>query len=574
MMRGKKGLVELDVAIIGAGVSGLYTGWRLKTDSKTQNLKTAIFEMSARVGGRLYTIRMHGVENVPVELGGMRFMAHQKLVEKVIETFNLEVKTFPMGKPETNLFYLRGKRFTEADWEKNKFKHPFNVKIANKGKTPDELFQTLVDNVLAGPKNKDILRGEKLKHHPGRTFTRKQWDKIKSKLVYEGGPDHGNRLENIGFWNLIRNEISSEGYELLAQAGGYYSNTLNWNAAEALPYVVGDFAGPVQYKTLTEGFDQIARKLYGGYHNTDPNTPYHKVHTQTKLQKIETNTRNRRRYQLTLLDGTSNENFQVYADKIVLAMPRRSLELIAGGIQVGSQDQWETLQKGFRDNIRCVIGEPSFKLLMAFDTPWWKKVKVPRTSKKIENGRAITDMAMRQCYYFGTQKDPGTGNENGVMLASYNDMRTVAFWKPLENIGNPSEGNQFFKLFEPAYRRQNPSEDPKDYEQAPQRMVHHALDQLGDLHNFQVPTPIDTAYFNWNDDPYGGGYHAWKANYNVASMMRKMRHNPVGSEAIYVCGEAYSDQQGWVEGALCIAEKILIDNFGTTALVPGYYLGR
>jgi len=68
---------ELDVAIIGAGVSGLYTGWRLKTHSNTRNLKTAIFEMSNRVGGRLHTIRMYGADSIPVELGGMRFMEHQ-----------------------------------------------------------------------------------------------------------------------------------------------------------------------------------------------------------------------------------------------------------------------------------------------------------------------------------------------------------------------------------------------------------------------------------------------------------------------------------------------------------------
>ena len=32
---------------------------------------------------------------------------------------------------------------------------------------------------------------------------------------------------------------------------------------------------------------------------------------------------------------------------------------------------------------------------------------------------------------------------------------------------------------------------------------------------------------------------------------------PDPAESIHICGEAYSDQQGWVEGALCEAEKML-----------------
>merc|ERR1712087_482631 len=44
-------------------------------------------------------------------------------------------------------------------------------------------------------------------------------------------------------------------------------------------------------------------------------------------------------------------------------------------------------------------------------------------------GYAITDLPLRQCYYFGT--DPINGHS--LLLASYNDMRTVAFWQALES---------------------------------------------------------------------------------------------------------------------------------------------
>ncbi len=60
----------LDVAIIGGGVSGLYTGWRLLGDDAgssdvlkrlmaardSRTLNVALFEMGTRLGGRLYSV--------------------------------------------------------------------------------------------------------------------------------------------------------------------------------------------------------------------------------------------------------------------------------------------------------------------------------------------------------------------------------------------------------------------------------------------------------------------------------------------------------------------------------------
>ncbi|MEC4726637.1 FAD-dependent oxidoreductase [Shewanella sp. D64] len=574
---------QLDVAIIGAGVSGLYSGWRLKEDSNTKFMNSAIFDMSDRVGGRLHTIKMHGVDTIPVELGGMRFMEHQELIKEVISQFDIKVTEFPMGRSKTNIKYLRRQRFTDNDWAKATFEHRYFIDGQHKQKSPDDLFQELVDTILSMDANQIVLAVEGLEYQPHSMafFDRSDWDKIKSKLIDDdpNSPDYGEKLENIGFWNLIRTKLSSEGFELLADGGGYYSNTLNWNSAEALPYVVGDFTGDVTYQTLAEGFDQIGRQLYNHYHDVNSLDGSGQVFTRTQLTKIEKTTDATYRYKLTFTDLVNNTSVITKARKVILAMPRRSLELIVDNIELGADT--EAALAGFKSNINCVIGEPSFKLLMAFDTPWWQSVEVPGTDDKIEHGHATTDMAMRQCYYFGTQQE--AEKTNGVMLASYNDMRTVSFWKPLEKDGNDHSLLPTLSLFKPKWcdrteqltaRLGGPLGEYDNYSQAPERMVKHALNQLSELHNYEVPEPIDTAYFNWNDDPFGGGYHAWKANYKVGEMMAKMRNEPITNEAIHVCGEAYSDQQGWVEGAFCIAEQMLNDNFDVTTLIEGYYLGR
>jgi hypothetical protein len=125
-------------------------------------------------------------------------------------------------------------------------------------------------------------------------------------------------------------------------------------------------------------------------------------------------------------------------------------------------------------------------------------------------------------------------------MASYNDIDSVPFWKGLE--GPP--------YFEPG---------PEGY-QASQAMVEEVHRQILELHGIrELPRPCAAAYMDWSDDPYGGGWHCWKAGVKYNCIMPQMRH-PVRSEKVYICGEAYSANQGWVEGALETAEALLSED--------------
>ena len=102
-----------DVAVIGGGVSGAYSAWRLK--QARPDLKIALFEYSNRIGGRLYTETLPGMPHVHAELGGMRYIPKkQALVDNLIEFLELPTVAFPMGDPKpvgaaNNLYYLRQK---------------------------------------------------------------------------------------------------------------------------------------------------------------------------------------------------------------------------------------------------------------------------------------------------------------------------------------------------------------------------------------------------------------------------------------------------------------------------------
>ena len=58
----------LDVAIVGGGVSGVYSGWRLLTRGKRK--RVTVFEASDHVGGRLLSVPAPGIPNLVAELGG------------------------------------------------------------------------------------------------------------------------------------------------------------------------------------------------------------------------------------------------------------------------------------------------------------------------------------------------------------------------------------------------------------------------------------------------------------------------------------------------------------------------
>ena len=73
-------------------------------------------------------------------------------------------------------------------------------------------------------------------------LSRADWDAIKQTLRYvrAGSAYDGMLVQDLGFQNVIKDQLSHEYYQYLADACGYYSDTQNWNAAEALHYLIGE----------------------------------------------------------------------------------------------------------------------------------------------------------------------------------------------------------------------------------------------------------------------------------------------------------------------------------------------
>jgi monoamine oxidase len=80
--------------------------------------------------------------------------------------------------------------------------------------------------------------------------------------------------------------------------------------------------------------------------------------------------------------------------------------------------------------------------------------------------------------------------------------------------------------------------------------------QLSAVHRMEIPAAKDAVCRNWSDDPFGGGWNTWNIGIQSEKVMGKMA-KPFIAVPLYICGDAYSNFQGWAEGALETADMVL-----------------
>jgi phytoene dehydrogenase-like protein len=213
---------RLDYAVVGGGVSGLYTAWRL-LGSGVPASSIAIFEMGERTGGRLLTWLPAGANGgLRAELGGMRFFSQQELVWNLLPQLDFganDILDFPVTGPNLRLL-LRG---VSMPLDTKDPTARYKLPQSEQGKGPGTLLEEVIQQVLATPENKAVIQ-KYLGGNPPQD--RKDWDTIKPYLTWRG-----TKLWDVGFWNLLSDVRSPETYQYLTDAFGYYSLAANWNAA-------------------------------------------------------------------------------------------------------------------------------------------------------------------------------------------------------------------------------------------------------------------------------------------------------------------------------------------------------
>ncbi|WP_179332594.1 flavin monoamine oxidase family protein [Streptomyces sp. Tue6028] len=532
----------VDVAVIGAGVSGAYAAWRLLGPEAERSsalkklrrsgrgpLRVHLFEGSERVGGRLFSVTPPGMPHLHAELGGMRYLDNQPVVADLVDHLGLPTDPFPVDEPQ-NLVYLRRHRFTQAQWN-DPTVVPYDLPAAIRGKSPDDALVSVIERFVPGAAG----------------MNQKAWDKIKPTASADG-----RHLYDIGFWNLLLDAVGQEGWSFLRDGFGYGSVVANVNSIEAMEASVADFVGSPapQYLLLRNGYQTVPEELVRRF-EAEGGT----VHLHHQVRRIDRETvHGEDVLTLALSVWPTGRPLTVRARHVVLAMPQRSIELLDPDTFLFTSDR-------FLSDLGSIVPRPASKLFLGYDRPWWEDLG-------LRAGRSVTDLPLRQTYYWGVEgKQPGAdpADRNALLLASYNDLSDVEFWNEL--LTRPH------RLAPVAVTRPPRPMDAS----APGTLVDEAQRQLRELHgpDARIPDPTSAYFQDWVQDPYGAAFHFWQVGAKSWEIMPRMRH-PLPDANLYVCGDAWSTGQGWVYGALTQAELMLEEHFGLprpTWLSPSTYLG-
>lgn len=647
-------------SIFGAGAAGLYTAWRLldgntrsETGRKKQLVRGDVLEFFdwgnydftgeqpdiREAGARVCTWHYkNDPNNSYLEMGGMRYSRWDastknandgaapghRLVTTVISKVGLDPYVVPFNESSNPLFYLRSKNFYLNDITSQN-PAPYNADSYAAAAPPDNAFGVL-QNLAPNTENP--------------SFTRQQWNdfyqhgRIEAELPASSVFQKGDHLKDIGYWNLMYDQLGSEGYNYAADGNGYSSNVINWNSAVAFQ-ANNEFTPGTNYFTITTGYSGMFAALFkailalaeqkGIDFKFTPNTRLQSIFVQKGVIH----------YRL----ATRAEPWRVSQSHTTqaawLAMPRYAIELVAQGSRyTGPGEVLDVLNaQKVRLYLEAAVMQPSYKVGMFFDSPWWLTAPYPakiagfevtqavidqlkaggfpkalcdalgastvlgvqfsssadlvraveqqagvRLSVKEEQsftdaaerdtiGPSITDTPIRMAVYFGNNARVSDKKPVYGVLASYDDETFTTFWQELE-IGPNRE------------REQARSEDIQTLDgprEVPPRMVKMLRRQLAELHfgpnadYSLVPEPLESRYMDWSLPPFAAGYHAWAAHYDIADVQEKIRKPSQlveGADAdIFIVGEAYSNDQAWVEGAYCTAESVLNDFFEVEPII-------
>ncbi len=650
-------------SIFGAGAAGLYTAWRLlqgKTRKGQSPMQAGdVLELydwgnynfspehkgTRAAGARVCTWHYKNDKSQSyLEVGGMRYsrwdtnpskqypnpnagnVPGHRLVTTVISKLDLDKYTVPFNESNNTLFYLRTKNiYLNSISPKNRV--PYFIHPKGAAQSPYNGFSKV--EALAGTQ----------KELPS---TRKEWNAfynngvITKKLPKTSVFQKGDKFKDIGYWDLMNDQLGSEGYDYTSDGNGYTSNVINWNAAVALQ-ANNEFTPGNHYYTLTQGYSSMFEALFNAIVQlAKENGIDFKYYPNTRLHSI-LNKADGVHYTFADRKTPWTEAGSRVTNAAWLAMPRYAIDLVAQATAFKAHGNEDVLNhekvKLYRE---ATVMQPSYKVGMFFNEPWWlTKAKykpqlvsyeiTPQVLTQLKNegypdkyiaaiakneklmyatftnskelvaavnkcirtkltpkqqkqliaaselntiGPSITDMPVRMVVYFGNNATGKAAKPIYGLLASYDDETFTTFWRELE--------------LEPNQQRKVPiSDDTQTLEGprlVPDRMVKMLRKQLAEIHfgvgasYDKVPAPLESRYMDWSLPPFNAGYHAWAAHYDIGDVQRNIRKPSQlvkGADAnIFIVGEAYSNDQAWVEGAYCTSESVLNDFFDIEPLIP------
>lgn len=523
---------DLDVAIIGGGVSGAYCAWRLaqpdaaasavlRASGVTGAPRVALFEASDRLGGRLWSFEPPGMPHLRAELGGMRIPTNQRLVVSLVERLGIETIPFPMG-DQHNLRYLRGRRFTVADLG-NPNIVPYDLPPELRGKTPDDIVIQTIERYIPN----------------ARSLKEADWEEIRRSGSFDGVP-----LYDFSFRYLMQRDLADEAYQFVRDDAPVDDLTLNASAVDLMFDWAADFDEDVPVITPLLGMQEIPRSLVREAEASG--VAIHRRHRLRRIVPIADASTDEPGLSLEIEVMPEGRVQQLTARHVILAMPPRAISLLA-------PDSLPLTAPSFPRLLDAVFPITAGKGFLGYENPWWHKLD-------LTSGRTISDLPLKLTYYMGTEGDrPGAdrNDQASLLMPTYAERQTLDFWMSFRRQTQDSPGGAPFQ-------RPDVGEVPAELA-LPERAVSEMQRQLRLVHGPEVDIgePTMAVMSDWSRNPYGAGYHIWSVGAS-AWQLAPVAREPMPGLNLSICGEAWSSHQGWSLGALMTAERTLQERLGLT----------
>jgi len=360
---------------------------------------------------------------------------------------------------------------------------------------------------------------------------------------------------------LIQGYLSVEGYNLAHDGSGYQSILSMWNAADAIVWYLADFT-KAPYYTIPGGMGRLTDKLHDNVVTLSKHSNSTPAPTKLgwELLKVSLKTPdNKPRFRLEF-GGEFIPRTVVSAEKVILALPQPALKRLSlEGLHVLPGENDVEARATFDGLLDSVTANPLCKLFLIYDKPWWNNEVQPSCFK------IFTDLPLRQVYHFGTERQcvPTLNDRTSCcLLLAYSDARYADYWKQLDKMSS-SENRYYSESLQssmPADKWDAFQQTTLHYYGTGDTLVAGLKDQLAKVITtfvkMDIPPPDTVLLKHWSDPPFYVGWHSWNVGAKSWRVAERLVQ-PFDKAPLFTCGEAFSSEQGWIEGALKSAERVL-----------------
>ncbi len=363
-------------------------------------------------------------------------------------------------------------------------------------------------------------------------------------------------LWNLGFWNVLSDVLSHYAAVKIRDWGSYYHFVHeNLNAAEWIIFWLRAIRSSGSLRGIRGGMSRIIWKLLEELYKERENNPSLCIQKGRKVLGLQSDD-----HGISVI--VENEKEVIKARRVILAMPKRPLEEISWNGRLP--------QRKLKEALNAVACLPLLKCFFVIERPWWEDNR--------PLNRNAADLPTRELLYVKSN------DRTKGLIMIYTDRPAITFWSDYlrtkefdHNLPDqePTEDPQlesqeiartwFLRLKKDPLHPDAPQENrvvvkESGYPRLWQRFVQFARDY--EHHDFTQDRLLACGMRDWGKSPFGAAAHGWLPgvmSWKHIEFLEAFSLNEDLSEIknIHICGEAFSDYQGFIEGSLRSAKRVL-----------------